>query len=383
MQVIGRHVISWTPQQDLEGEDDSISEEDLNNNTNNKSTIGAKFTLRAGNVFSLSLPRENQLAMYMEEKARLASSTRTSTTQNQSKQPTASHVVTEQNDNWFLSRSAPNSLNNGPTSLEHEQGRFMYLPPWREQRSRPVNSKQYQSQHQQLQLKHAKSCENLATAPSRPQNLQDPPASADQASTNGTSGKPRRFTFQSTVRQIERRRLAERLSREAERKERQRLGELAAMQRVEEEFQRKRAREKASIRQQLRLYWMEGDDEERVREPGPGADELSPSTVRPEPDGCAEAGGSGSDSASLEPMQPPPRATQVLSEYRQPRREYKEWQGHPRPPSPPSAGSPTATVHPKIVCDMPRASTHQRHNHANNYRRTFAHGVRPHAKCIS
>lgn len=68
------------------------------------------------------------------------------------------------------------------------------------------------------------------------------------------ASKSRRFTFQSTVRQIERRRLAEKLSREAEAKERQRRGEMEAMRKVEEEFQRKRAKEKASIRQQLRLF---------------------------------------------------------------------------------------------------------------------------------
>lgn len=82
---------------------------------------------------------------------------------------------------------------------------------------------------------------------------------------NISSGKSRnnhRFTFQSTVRQIERRRLAERLSKDAEQKEAQRLSELEAMRRVEEEFQKKRAREKATIRHQLRLYSMgenEGD----------------------------------------------------------------------------------------------------------------------------
>lgn len=68
------------------------------------------------------------------------------------------------------------------------------------------------------------------------------------------NSRSKRFTFQSTVRQIERRRLAEKLSREAEAKERQRKGELEAMRKVEEEFQRKRAKEKASIRQQLRLF---------------------------------------------------------------------------------------------------------------------------------
>lgn len=53
--------------------------------------------------------------------------------------------------------------------------------------------------------------------------------------------------------------MAERLSKEAEQKEAQRLSELEAMQRVEEEFQQKRAREKASIRHQLRLYSMVED----------------------------------------------------------------------------------------------------------------------------
>lgn len=73
----------------------------------------------------------------------------------------------------------------------------------------------------------------------------------------GVSSKSKKFTFQSTVRQIERRRIAEKLSREAEVKEKQRKNELEAMRKVEEEFQKKRAREKANIRQQLRLYSMD------------------------------------------------------------------------------------------------------------------------------
>lgn len=73
----------------------------------------------------------------------------------------------------------------------------------------------------------------------------------------GGGRKGHRFTFQSTVRQIERRKLADKLSREAEEREVQRLSEVDAMQKVEEEFQKKRAREKASIRQQLRLFSLE------------------------------------------------------------------------------------------------------------------------------
>lgn len=76
----------------------------------------------------------------------------------------------------------------------------------------------------------------------------------ERKSQRKSNSRGKRFTFQSTVRQIERRRLAEKLSREAEAKERQRKGELEAMRKVEEEFQRKRAKEKASIRQQLRLF---------------------------------------------------------------------------------------------------------------------------------
>ena len=116
----------------------------------------------------------------------------------------------------------------------------------------------------------SKSCENITyeakrvnESPERsPENLQDKNEENRGNSVNNNaktapSSKSKRFTFQSTVRQIERRRLAERLSREAEAKERQRKNELEAMRKVEEEFQRKRAREKANIRQQLRLYSMD------------------------------------------------------------------------------------------------------------------------------
>jgi hypothetical protein len=72
-----------------------------------------------------------------------------------------------------------------------------------------------------------------------------------------SKSKSHKFKFQSTIRQVERRKIAEKLSREAEEKEQMRLSELEAMQKVEEEFQRKRAREKNMIRQQLRIASME------------------------------------------------------------------------------------------------------------------------------
>jgi hypothetical protein len=135
-------------------------------------------------------------------------------------------------------------------------------------------------------------------------------------------GKGRRFTFQSTVRQIERRRLAEKLSREAELKERQRLGELEAMQRVEEEFQRKRAREKASIRQQLRLFSLD----ENLYSSLP----LGWGDTRADPDGAPSSTPSPASGASSGPsgagkMPKQTASTQILSEFHQPSREYREY----------------------------------------------------------
>lgn len=92
--------------------------------------------------------------------------------------------------------------------------------------------------------------------------------------------KGRRFTFQSTVRQIERRKIADKLSREAEEREAQRLMELEAMQKVEQEFQMKRAREKASIRQQLRLFSLEANSQQNQNSHQYHCDaEYSPSAV--------------------------------------------------------------------------------------------------------
>uniref|UniRef100_A0A182MCK1 Uncharacterized protein n=1 Tax=Anopheles culicifacies TaxID=139723 RepID=A0A182MCK1_9DIPT len=127
------------------------------------------------------------------------------------------------------------------------------------------------------------------------ENLQDPvPVAATSAApTNGefenfpvklTNRRNHRFTFQSTIRQIEKRRVAEKLSREAEIKEAMRLSELEAMRRVEEEFQKKRAREKASIRHQLRLFSMENHPDQHHPD-GDGEQDSTGETKRSDPDG--------------------------------------------------------------------------------------------------
>lgn len=280
--------ISWTPQQDL-GDDSSI-EEGLHNESSYK-LREAKYENKP-HVFSLSLPRDNHLAAYMSDKAAFTSLQKLKrsvsgvlSSLSNKKDIVEMNLSQDQSDNWFLSKSAPNSLNNGFSSLDLKSsvksdekdillvsnskgsGRLMYLPKfdnvqdYRHARSRfkedlRERSKSADRARSNYRLSvFSKSCENVneeTRSSSEPEDLQDLPKEFNDV--KNWNRKPKRFTFQSTVRQIERRRLAEKLSREAEMKEKQRLRELEAMQKVEEEFQKKRAREKANIRQQLRMF---------------------------------------------------------------------------------------------------------------------------------
>lgn len=259
--------IAWTPQQDL-GDDSSVDE------TQNLGSRAKPFT-SGPHVFSLSLPREQHLESYFEDKTPLQQCTGlqrfkksvTGVLGNLSNKRDTEQPHCQNSNNWFLSKSAPNSLNNGfnsiepsnphkveaqenvqslvPTNAKQNSKRLMYLPELENacQNRVRIRSKSVERSSGQLHLPiFSKSCENISMevkSSSEPEDLQDPPKLEYD---NWKGRRPKKFTFQSTVRQIERRRLAEKLSREAERKEQQRLRELEAMQRVEEEFQRKRAR---------------------------------------------------------------------------------------------------------------------------------------------
>ncbi|KAG9433670.1 hypothetical protein HZU67_04221 [Apis mellifera carnica] len=198
-----------------------------------------------------------------------------------------------------------------------------------------------------------------------PPSTNDPPQISWICDANETksqrksNSRGKRFTFQSTVRQIERRRLAEKLSREAEAKERQRKGELEAMRKVEEEFQRKRAKEKASIRQQLRLFKeMEENFNSLPTPPDWDGSQLS----RADPDGAPSS--TASSPTSL-PNGNPPIITSSVG-----KRGDTEPAKQPRPDSkgyrpkyydwPPDTANHSdhkqTTVHPKIVCDIPKSS---------------------------
>lgn len=186
--------------------------------------------------------------------------------------------------NWVLSRSAPNSVVNGsvgesslrklhrseadllhqaqlqaqsmalPGMLIHQYPaysqpvltqRIVYLPQYDSRPNRHSSNQRYRMPEQAEMMRRAKSADALYLESQKQQQ--------QQGLMRRISNPGKKFTFQSTVRVQEKRALEQRLSREAELKERKRLQEVQAMQRVEEEFQRKRAREKANIRQQLRI----------------------------------------------------------------------------------------------------------------------------------
>ncbi|RZC42870.1 cactin-like, partial [Asbolus verrucosus] len=431
--------ISWTPQQDLG--DDSSMEEGLNNENSSYKSRQTKY-INKPHVFSLSLPRDNHLSAYMSDKTAYSGLQKLKRsvsgvlgTLGNKKDFMQPNLSQDQSDNWFLSKSAPNSLNNGFNSLElknssksdekdqllvpnsKSSGRLMYLPEFdtnqdhRHARSKVKDDLRERSKSaDRSKTNHklsvfSKSCENIngeakSSSEPEPEDLQDPPKTFEE--TKNWNRKPKRFTFQSTVRQIERRRLAEKLSREAERKEKQRLRELEAMQKVEEEFQKKRAREKANIRQQLRLFSM--DDVAWSSLPPNPKDE-----VRPEPDGAVSSSTTSSPSLPLHKTEQSKKVyqknkkatagngnhkhrpssessedarikahvTQVLSEYRHPQREYKEYTGSTRYLSDLNDTNHTkTTIHPQVTCNMPKAKQGSNKTSGTNYRKDFAHGVK-------
>ncbi|EFA12801.2 hypothetical protein TcasGA2_TC001864 [Tribolium castaneum] len=397
--------ISWTPQQDLC--DDSSMEEGLNNENSYKPR---SIYSNKPHVFSLSLRGDNHLSAYMSDK-------------------TYTGLQKLKRDNWFLSKSAPNSLNNGFNSLEMKNsnkseekeqllvpnskssGRLMYLPEFdnnqdhRHARAKTKDDLRERSKSaDRSKTNHklsvfSKSCENIngelkSSSDAEPEDLQDPPKVFEDA--RNWNRKPRRFTFQSTVRQIERRRLAEKLSREAEKKEKQRLRELEAMQKVEEEFQKKRAREKANIRQQLRLFSMddvawtslppnlEVKDEVRQEPDGAVSSSTTSSPSLPvqnkkvyQKNKKATSGKHRPSSESSEETRIKAQVTQVLSEYRHPQREYKEYTGSTRYLSDLNeVNHAKTTVHPQVTCNMPKAKQGSNKTSGTNYRKDFAHGVK-------
>ncbi|XP_011314599.1 uncharacterized protein [Fopius arisanus] len=260
------------------------------------------------------------------------------------------------------------------------------------------------SKDRTVSMNFSKSCENISEMKQRscspsnvPENLQD---KRNDLSNLKLAIKPnpkgKRFTFQSTVRQIERRRLAEKLSREAEAKERQRKSELEAMRKVEEEFQRKRAKEKANIRQQLRLYSMDENSSlppvwdshvSRADPDGaPSSSASSPTSAPPGKHASNRKASVSSDEYYRKKEYRIQQQSQTPREYKDYRPKYYDWAGSNESSS--HLEIKQTTVHPKIVCDIPKSSHVfvETNNHtgkpnssstprSDNYRKDFAHGA--------
>ncbi|XP_060806010.1 uncharacterized protein LOC106133344 [Amyelois transitella] len=429
---------AWTPQQDL-----GDSSSDGAGGARGLLLPGGAVTYNPGaQPFSLSLPRDSDRGKQLQQGFNSLQKLRKSVSGALgaalgSRRFDLEHepMLQEPEQNWFLTKSAPNSLSNPllfqppvrakgsteddikeestpPSEKEEESsswrpsnsylswgGHVMYLPPAPSAPDQPLS---ILSPLDRPVRSKSSGCLEVAARAARaglasemrerersasPELARALPARVEPNPNRNTNvGRGKRFTFQSTVRQLERRRLAEKLSREADLKEQQRKTELEAMRRVEEEFQRKRAREKANIRQQLRLV-------------SSGAASMPSPThhgkARDEPDGsCRESpapertrerqrhSNSGSEISGRSKSTTPIRSVE-LSEWREGGHEarvYRDWAA--------AAGPAPAHAHPPACARMPM-STHVVYNAAepeapfsgsprsDNYRLEFARGRSP------
>ncbi|KAG0730034.1 hypothetical protein GWK47_029125 [Chionoecetes opilio] len=223
-------------------------------------------------------------------------------------------------DNWSMSRSIPNSLNtceeqdtvsnlsstrnlksrsesrlglNGETHPEDSRsrtpsysmygngGHIMYLPQYNSRRMihGVVEDEVDHCRHRSSLDKDSRHVSQYSGFPSSPENERKPP-SGDEDPTlpekySGSAAtvappprklKGKKFSYQSTVRILEMRKLEEKLTREVAEKEKHRLKEMEAMKKVEEEFQKKREREKKKVKQQLKLFHMQQQQQQKLQQ---------------------------------------------------------------------------------------------------------------------
>lgn len=207
---------SWTPQQDLGDEDSATDNEDINEERKfNSVPYYANSGNDTGNkphIFSLSLPRDhfsNQctttLEKYKHDIIKRTSSGHLNNSNNDLEMSPNHYSI--KNSNWLLSKSAPNSLNNGFASLD--SGNCMH--------NGPTSSLVAVQPHAQ----------------SKGRIMYLPQGSGICWANNQKSTKHK--TEMPTG-------MNEDLLQEVERREQDRLREIEAMQRIEEEFRKKRAR---------------------------------------------------------------------------------------------------------------------------------------------
>ncbi|KAG5673689.1 hypothetical protein PVAND_003713 [Polypedilum vanderplanki] len=253
---------SWTPQQDLEDDDSSDQQEQESENfpqsSHHSSNLGennqASFK---GSMFSFSLPRDQCIEkidcnnFYSLQKFKKADIFDSMTNLNESQFPNNSGTSATDN-NWLLgsqhNASAKIKINENCEKQRSQiisqmkNGRHVMYLPNSNSRMPPNEVKVSRNSSIEKEYYEPEHIEGV--------NLRSP------------SSKNHKFKFQSTIRVTERKKMAEKLSREAEEKEMQRLCELEAMKKVEEEFQKKRLREKNRLRQQLRINSLDNQQQQ-------------------------------------------------------------------------------------------------------------------------
>ncbi|XP_045133457.1 LOW QUALITY PROTEIN: serine/arginine repetitive matrix protein 2-like [Portunus trituberculatus] len=227
-------------------------------------------------------------------------------------------------DNWSMSRSIPNSLNtceeqdtisnlsstrnmksrsesriglSGDTNPDESRsrtpsylmygngGHIMYLPQYDSRRMShgTAGSEDEVDHYRSPHHKDSRYVAQYSGLPSSPENERKPPSGDEDPAlpeaycgsasipTTAVAPPPRKlkgkkFSYQSTVRILEMRKLEEKLTREVAEKEKQRIKEMDAMKKVEEEFQRKREREKKKVKQQLKLFHMQQQQQQKLQQ---------------------------------------------------------------------------------------------------------------------
>lgn len=250
--AVGPFPAAWTPQLDLgeDEEDDGEEEEEEEDIKEQEKRSPLNFASKGGHIFSLSLPRDPHIATKLATTEFGAFNSLQKLRSNNDEEPT------KPDTNWLLGRSAPNSLDifdDPMSSIPTASSATITLTSSRRPRQQQP-SFGYLGGSGAQHVMYLPNQTSIESPRKYSTDLVDTPPEDSKKRNRSSQHHHHRFTFQSTVRQIERRRLAERLSRNAEQMEAQRVTEAEAMRRVEEEFQRKRANEKANIRQQLRLY---------------------------------------------------------------------------------------------------------------------------------
>ncbi|KAG0444364.1 hypothetical protein HPB47_013875 [Ixodes persulcatus] len=277
----------WVPKADLMDDSDSGSVDPTTSGLQEKHQPGmlglqAKFTLPT-NMFlpwstpSTTLRTEDSSDLSSRPRGRLRKSPRlASTTENFNslrnirkvlglRPRDAQEEIRGIDSNWSLSRSAPNSLNivgelelrktfekSSEEAVTPEAEEKPIIAHWSESpkndSARRTSSFTFSREGHvmylpQYEVVHTSSSSNHKSSKSHASRYDHK--------------KSKKFSYMSTVRKEERKRLEERLAQEVAEKERLREKEIRWMNRVEEEFRKQRDKEKLDIRQQLRILSLE------------------------------------------------------------------------------------------------------------------------------